>query len=67
MSFFFLISHASQSPVLSHAGAGELPGTLKQDNPLAPNGVQSSLPCSLVGVNSVSAEFFLFVFSTEFA
>lgn len=49
--------HASQPSVLSLTGVIVLRGTLKRDNPLAPNGVQSSLPCTLVIVYSISTIF----------
>lgn len=41
-------SHACQSLVLSLAGVIIVGGTLKRDSPLAPNGVLSYLPCTLV-------------------
>lgn len=41
-------SHACQSLVLSFAGVIIVGGALKRDSPLAPNGVLSYLPCTLV-------------------
>ncbi|KAM7366992.1 hypothetical protein PAMP_014922 [Pampus punctatissimus] len=46
-------SHASQSVILSVAGGIVLEGTLKHEIPLVPNGVLSSLACTLIVYSTI--------------